>query len=180
VLFIVVTVTSIVVLSIGSYGVFSRGAVFAKNSAKDTVLDDNYGLARNCTPGDTNPACQTTDQPEIVVWGDSFAMHIVDGIMKANPKAALIQLTLSACSPIPMVIGDLSINPELEQRSHDCAQFNEQVLSTLDQLKSLKYAIISSRFSNHFTRFHYRSLADTPTDRASGEQALLVKVVKNF
>ncbi|MBL4671528.1 MAG: acyltransferase, partial [Arenicella sp.] len=180
VLYVIVASASAVVLMVGSYGIWSAGAVLGMNSKTDQSLDDNYGLARNCSPSNAKSSCQTGDEPEIVVWGDSFAMHIVDGLIESNPKVSLIQFTSSACSPVPISSQIEATNLKFQQRVRDCDQFNQDVVSSLDEIESLRYAVISSRFSNQFARFHFQSSAITASEKAKEEHALLIELVSSF
>src|SRR3546814_6653582 len=67
----------------------------------DHRIRPNLGLSVTCDgDGTFSPACRTSENPEIVVWGDSYAMHLVQGILASNPSAQVVQLTKSACGPI--------------------------------------------------------------------------------
>lgn len=184
-LLVTVCSASLVILSIGVYGVLSGGVVLGISSETDSALRDNYGLSKNCSPFNSslsasNGVCQTGAEPEIALWGDSFAMHIVDGLLASNPKASLIQFTLSACSPVPMAARISPTNLQYKQRVRQCAEFNRLVLASLDHLNSVNYAIVSSRFSNHFTRYYAQSSHYTADQKVSGEQGLLRTVTHDF
>jgi peptidoglycan/LPS O-acetylase OafA/YrhL len=180
VLFVIVMCASFLSLSIGAYGVLSGGQMLGMSSKTDGGMQDNYGLARNCTPRNSNGSCQTSTEPELIVWGDSFAMHIVEGIVQSNAMASLIQFTSSACSPIPVVLTTDPIDRQYQQRLDGCNKFNSDVLSSLDEFESAKYVIISSRFSNHFTHHHLRLVASAAAEKVEGERAILKEVTNNF
>ncbi|MFT5609313.1 MAG: peptidoglycan/LPS O-acetylase OafA/YrhL [Parvicella sp.] len=179
-LYSIIVGASAAILMVGSYGLWSADSFSDINLKADHTLDENYGLARNCSPSDTNSLCQTSDAPEIAVWGDSFAMHIVDGLIESYPKVSLIQFTLSACSPVLTQSRFAVNNLRFQQRRRDCKQFNQDVLTSLDEVKTLRYAIISSRFSNHFARLHFQSAAITASQKAEEEQALLAESIRDF
>jgi peptidoglycan/LPS O-acetylase OafA/YrhL len=179
-LYIIIASASAIILSAGFYGVWSEGEVVGMDSKIDQSLHDNYGLARNCTPSNGKSSCQTDDEPEIVVWGDSFAMHIVDALIESNPNVSLIQFTSSACSPVPISSRIEVTNLQFQQRTRDCKQFNQEVAASLDEMKSLKYAVISSRFSNHFARFHFQSSTTTASEKAKEELSLLTELLSSF
>jgi len=111
----------------------------------------NYGLSKIC---DQQPpfmsACRTSDEPEILVWGDSYAMHLVDGILAANPEAKIIQMTKTACGPF------FDVAPVNEPRypvqwAEGCLQFVEDVRQWLHGSTSVKYAVVSSPFTQYLS-----------------------------
>ncbi|WP_025821384.1 acyltransferase family protein [Shewanella marina] len=109
-------------------------------------LAPNHGLSNVCENAFTlDSRCRTSDEPEILVWGDSFAMHIVQGIISSNKNVKLIQLTKSSCSPI------FDIAPSKNGSfSADCIKFNDDVKNWVKDNKSVKYVVISSPFNSLF------------------------------
>ncbi len=109
----------------------------------------NRGLGVDC--GQTlplAPECQTSALPEILVWGDSFAMHLTNGILAANPDAAIAQLAKPVCGPI---VGLAPITGEYRgQWSETCLAFNENVVDWLGRHPSIRYAVLSSAFAFYF------------------------------
>jgi len=144
---------SMLIMSIGTYGIVKNGNV-AGMTRDDLALNSNIGLAKNCGVTDRDAACQTSSQPEILVWGDSFAMHSVDIVSNLERPTSMVQYTLSACSPL------ISSNDQVGQsdRVQSCADLNESVLSRLSDSPSIKYVVISSRFSRVFNSYRYRHL----------------------
>ncbi len=111
---------------------------------------DNYGLSAICDTSFTlSPACRTSDAPEILVWGDSFAMQLIPGILASQPDARLIQMTKSACGPFfdvaPIVEPDYPV-----AWSRECLAFTEQLRGWLRQNKTIRYAVLASPFSQYF------------------------------
>lgn len=87
--------------------------------------------------------CRTSDEPEILIWGDSFAMHLVPGIMAANPNAKIIQMTMSVCGPL-FDIAPIS-EPDYPPRwAKECLAFTEKVREWLQNNNTVKYAVLSS------------------------------------
>ncbi|WP_280944301.1 MULTISPECIES: acyltransferase family protein [Mesorhizobium] len=110
----------------------------------------NYGLARACdftsgSPPQAIPeACQTTDRPELLVWGDSFAMAMVPGLAKTIGEAGLAQLTMSGCFPAIGVAAFKRVtSPSFAE---DCIRFNDSVLGILKNRPGIKTVVISSPF----------------------------------
>ena len=108
------------------------------NHGLDSVCEDKFTLS---------PKCRTSDEPEIVVWGDSFAMHLVQGIMASNPEAQIIQMTKTFCGPFFDVSPVNSINPVSWAKG--CSEFNNSVHAWLKANKTVKYAVLSSPFSQY-------------------------------
>ena len=109
----------------------------------------NYGLSVTCDgPFTLSSDCRTSEMPEILVWGDSFAMQLVPGIMASNPDAKIIQMTKSACGPLfdlaPIVEPDFPL-----PWAQDCLEFTGQVQEWLKTNQSIKYAVLASPFSHY-------------------------------
>jgi hypothetical protein len=124
-------------------GLESRGSNNMYSYIKSTEkLNANHGLSPTCDGSFTlSPDCRTSDEPEILVWGDSFAMHLVSGILASNPDAKLIQLTKSSCGPY----FDIS-KVKNGSFSDKCLEFTESVREWIKNASSLKYVVISSPF----------------------------------
>jgi len=109
----------------------------------------NYGLSVTCDTSFTlSPDCRTSDSPEILVWGDSFAMQLVPGILASYPEAGLIQMTKSVCGPFfdvaPIVEPDYPAS-----WSQRCLAFTDQLRQWLRTNDTIRYAVLSSPFSQY-------------------------------
>ncbi|WP_431264370.1 acyltransferase family protein [Roseateles chitinivorans] len=64
----------------------------------------NYGLSANCDaeePFDGREDCRTRPGARWMVWGDSYAMHLVPGLVRVASDQGLVQATKSSCGPFP-------------------------------------------------------------------------------
>jgi hypothetical protein len=117
----------------------------ARYQALSQRITGNQGLGPCGMDFDTNPHCRTSaalqSNPEILVWGDSFAMHLVDGIIASNPEVKLIQATLTSCAPI---IGLTRISGDMDPQQ--CFAFNDKVMRYIREHRNIRYAVISSPF----------------------------------
>jgi peptidoglycan/LPS O-acetylase OafA/YrhL len=105
-------------------------------------LKPNYGLSKDCEGKFTlSDNCSTSEEPEILVWGDFFAMHIVPAILASNPDVKMIQHTKSTCAPI----FDLAPN-HIANFAKGCLKFTQDVREWLKSNDSVKYVIVSSPF----------------------------------
>ncbi len=144
---------SVVFILIGTAGIMTGG--FDGRSTKSQLTLDsieqkwkvNHGLSELCEHSFTlSPSCRTSDKPEILVWGDSFAMHLVQGIMASNTDARIIQMTKSVCGPFFDIAPDLPGYP-----AKNCLEFTGQLREWLKENETIKYAVLSSPFSQYLT-----------------------------
>jgi len=143
---------------VGGYGVKSYGTGDASYKSVNELdqlrilLGLNKGMAADCSSVGENSLCRTDEEPEILLWGDSFAMHMVDGFLSSNPEVKMEQATLSACSPFfnEFLVSKSNANV----KRNKCLEFNSRVISYAENISSLKYIVISSRFSNYFYEPH--------------------------
>jgi len=107
----------------------------------------NYGLSQDCSVTfSLSPRCRTSDTPEIAVWGDSYAMHLMQGLVASRPGVELIQLTKGGCAPVLGFVpfGDRMTFGRTFARA--CMEFNRQVIDWLRQHRSVKYVVVATPF----------------------------------
>jgi uncharacterized membrane protein YidH (DUF202 family) len=105
----------------------------------DYRIRSNYGLDEACNGKTTfSEKCRNHEQPEILVWGDSFAMHLVQGILASNPEAKIIQMTWSSCAPF-YNLAPYNGSEYNEVWAKECMAFNNRVLGLIDKNPSIKY-----------------------------------------
>ena len=119
----------------------------------------NCGMSCECDfsgPFSEKSACMTSTSPEVAIWGDSYAMHLVPGILRSEIGASLVQMTRSACGPILELAILPDSNPPQDtfyrNWAASCIEFNRSVLDYLANKGSIKYVIISSKLELHWTR----------------------------
>jgi peptidoglycan/LPS O-acetylase OafA/YrhL len=109
----------------------------------------NFGLDRVCEFDNafTNvAACRIGEAPTLLVWGDSFAMHLVPGLAGLY-AGSLAQATKSACGPI------LNLAPYRQEIgftgpwARSCMSFNDSVIKHLEEHPAIRQVILSSPFS---------------------------------
>ena len=112
----------------------------------ESRLATNYGLGMECEGAFTlNPVCRTSDHPDVLLWGDSYAMHIAPAIRAAGDWGGMIQMTKSSCAPI---LG-LSLAP-IEYAADwylGCLRFNDEVFAWLAGESSVRIVVLSSNLN---------------------------------
>lgn len=108
---------------------------------------NNVGFGASCEYEEIFSAkseCQNLPRPEIMVWGDSYAMHLVPGIA-ATTKLGVIQATKAVCGPF---LDMVAYNETEFQRpwAASCLQFNRSVFDYLARASSIKIVVLSSPF----------------------------------
>lgn len=143
---IVTKKTLVVAFAAFSFAIIAFGAI---NNAKAGFpgrndlfarLDINNGLSEKCN-GNVKliEECRTKASPEVVVWGNSFAMHLVDGLKLKYAKEGIGQITKAGCELT-------TINDLKAAGRGECAQFVERSLDEIVSLQSVHRVIISSPF----------------------------------
>ncbi len=148
------------------------GLTFAIEKSGEKISVDefyaaNIGLSRACnsTHALDTPECRTHPKPNILVWGDSFAMHLIPALT-VKPEARIMQATRSVCAPLT----DLAVyNAKKYTRDWglDCMQFNQHVLNMALRSDEIEVVILASPWSSLLESEYLSSL--------NGNQAKLIK-----
>lgn len=127
-----------------------RGAAGYVSADWDRYLEPNFGLSEQCEFGESfslRPACQHGPQPTVLLWGDSYAMHLADGVKATGLH--FVQATKSVCGP------SLGLAPLPERKSYfstwaaGCVAFNESVIEYLQRSPSIQYVVLASAFEQY-------------------------------
>jgi hypothetical protein len=118
---------------------------------EDTVLSldrrlvANHGLHSDCDSSFTeSPNCYTSPTPTMLVWGDSYAMHLVQGLLASESGLNLQQHTMPGCSPL---LGLSQLPPSKRSNwAARCIKFNDDVLDWLKRTPSVKTVVLSSPY----------------------------------
>lgn len=138
----------------GGAATLAASAIAMATSAIPAVgMEPQPGLSRSCDQrgpiyADV-PDCRIGRSPNVVLWGDSYAMHLVPGLRKAmGTDWEFVQATKSACSP---VLG-LAHVKETYTRSwaEECAGFNQNVVAALARMPSVRSVVLASSWVQIF------------------------------
>jgi peptidoglycan/LPS O-acetylase OafA/YrhL len=109
--------------------------------------DQGLGIECNSRKPYAPDLCQSGQNPRMLVWGDSMAMQLVNGLMESSPEPlTLQQATRSTCAPL------LSMTYKTTPGgAKNCIDFNRSVLAELQQSESIEIVVLSARW-NHYLR----------------------------
>lgn len=114
-------------------------------------LAQNYGLNGQCRDFNVSKDCQTDSEPTILVWGDSYAQHIVTGILNSDSPVHLKQMTRPGCASLLGVAFSSKQAKRTEQSTQDCVAFNQKVIEWLATQQNIKYVVLASAMSGFFS-----------------------------
>ncbi|MGM9516648.1 acyltransferase family protein [Roseateles sp. DB2] len=139
----------------------------------------NYGFSAHCDaeqPFAPHPQCQRGAHPRWMVWGDSYAMHLVPGLARHLDEQGgpgLIQATKSSCGPFP---GLAPYKPEAAPGATfaprwvaQCRAFNEAVLDWLALHPEVRTVVLSSLLTQYLDTRQYSPRRLTPQGLLSGQ-----------
>ncbi len=139
----------------GTIGLLTfAGIQYQKNAHNQFTAQTraNIGLAKACAFGKSAftfkplKECFTAKSPTLAVWGDSYAMHLIPGLVASKPTLKMVQMTKSACGPV------LNISQIITKRGYpanwadSCISFNQSAFEYIKQQKSIETVLISSPF----------------------------------
>ncbi|OED49402.1 hypothetical protein AB838_06930 [Rhodobacteraceae bacterium (ex Bugula neritina AB1)] len=107
-------------------------------------LKANRGIGPGCAQGFNSPPenCRMAGDPQVLLWGDSFAMHLGPALKNSPEAAGIVQYTIPVCAPIM----DISlVNAKYAQNwARGCIAFNDEVLDWLRATPSVSHVVMSS------------------------------------
>jgi peptidoglycan/LPS O-acetylase OafA/YrhL len=132
------------------------GVALARTPAVDytEVRRVNFGFGIACEYSENftpKAECRNSNKPALLVWGDSFAMHLVPGII-ATTGAGVVQATQSECGPfIGLAPFDIAKGARFNTRSwaEDCLAFSQSVFDYLAATPSINVVVMSSPFNQY-------------------------------
>ncbi|PKO35771.1 MAG: acyltransferase [Betaproteobacteria bacterium HGW-Betaproteobacteria-7] len=110
----------------------------------------NDGFASQCVyESDFEPrkACRDSESPTVLVWGDSYAMHLVSGIAE-EWEHGVVQATRGTCGPF-LNLAPLSNIYYLQPWAESCLKFNADIVQYIENTKSIRVVVISSPFKQY-------------------------------
>jgi len=130
----------------GALSLRSNGAELARLEAR---LAPNWGLDNACA--EDRPACKTDPAPQVLLWGDSFAMHLAPALLAADPAIRLEQRTMSGCAPLPGVafLARNMLPAVAMDEAAPCFALNDAALDHALTSPTIETVVLSSPFEFH-------------------------------
>lgn len=110
----------------------------------------NYGLGRACAADDAfalRPECQSSPAPSVLLWGDSYAMHLAQAL-SSDPRFGFLQATKSLCGPLPGIAPPGGAYGD--GWAAKCLAFNDSVLRFLDDHPEIRVVVLGSKWRQYF------------------------------
>ena len=149
--FIFLTILSSALLSVTGLLYFLKsGEINIALRNTQLILDNrlalNLGISESCYRDED--VCANSQNPDTLLWGDSYAMQIVPALQSQEQSTQFVQRTHSGCPPY---LNYAFYNPAMTVKaairaSKSCIDFNSKTLATLKVSPSIKNVILSSPF----------------------------------
>lgn len=110
----------------------------------------NYGLGQACAFDArfaAKPECQSSATPSVLLWGDSYAMHLANAL-EQQQHFGFVQATKSLCGPVPGVAPVTGVYNDAWAR--DCLSFNDSVLHYLEAHPEIRLVVLGSKWRQYF------------------------------
>ncbi|MHB8494215.1 MAG: acyltransferase family protein [Casimicrobiaceae bacterium] len=128
----------------------------------------NYGFGEACEYGsrfEVRNACRDSTHPSMLVWGDSFAMHLVPGILATAGTAGIEQATRSECGPLLGIapaeqITNRGPNRLSRRFAESCIAFNQSVIAYLAHTASIDTVVLASPFRQYLEPSEFLDLEE--------------------
>ena len=127
------------------------------------------------------PECRSRGPAKLLVWGDSFAMHLVPGLAADPGAGGLIQATMNTCGPL-LGLAPIKHAEAGQGTLYDitwarrCIAFNDSVLAYLRGSREVQVVVLSSLFTAYTDGDGWRQLSPGdpagPVQRVSAERSL--------
>ncbi|MGB1311785.1 MAG: acyltransferase family protein, partial [Leucothrix sp.] len=115
-----------------------------KMAELEQQVQNNYGLSKDCLSFNLSENCRTTkENPDVLLWGDSFAMHLGHALLSAEKDIKMVQMTQNSCPPLI----EFSVLIPNKKEAENCISFNRSVMKFLKENPSIKKVVISSKIS---------------------------------
>jgi peptidoglycan/LPS O-acetylase OafA/YrhL len=112
---------------------------------------DNLGFGKDCEfyqAFSAIPACRNAAEPDMMVWGDSYAMQLVPAIVADRPALRVVQATKSSCGPYAGIAQYVDGFPR--ENAMNCLAFNRSVMDYLRVSPSVRTVVLSAAYYAYF------------------------------
>lgn len=142
-------------------------------------LRANFGLRSDCHL--SVEQCKSSGVPNYIVWGDSYAMHLVPGLISGENPISIVQKTMSACPPY-VGFGFAPLNFSQAQAvawADGCIKFNDETLAYIEDSK-IPNIILSSKFLYSSTMINRNGVFVSADDKTSYQISALTDLIRHL
>ena len=146
-------------------------------TAVTSARANNAGLSPACDfhgPFFDRGECRSSPTPHTLLWGDSFAMALADGLAESVP-GGIEQATRTICGPIEGLAPTNSLWPPAWAKS--CLEFNDSVMAYIRAHTEIETVVLASALVQYIPGAEdlgWKFLEKTPTGSAEQNQDLHV------
>lgn len=138
--------------AVASVLVYGSAATLARPAIDFTeIRAPNYGLNPVCDMAEQEfamPAeCRTSDLAQVLVWGDSFAMHLALGIVASGTD--IVQAAASACGPFLDMARKREDRGDWATLAGRCLEFNHNILDFALSSPSIHTVVLGSSWRSY-------------------------------
>jgi peptidoglycan/LPS O-acetylase OafA/YrhL len=134
------------ILAIGATLLTARGMT----TPETVTRARNSGLASVCDYGTAFldlPACRTAKEARTMVWGDSYAMAVTQGLAASSPQG-VVQATKTVCAPL-LGISLMDGGQYPRNWAEGCIAFNRSVVFYLEHHPEIQTVVLVSAMVNY-------------------------------
>jgi hypothetical protein len=134
----------------------------------------NHGFSATCDHRERFVAlaeCRTSRLPQLLAWGDSFAMHLVPGLA-ATAEKGVQQATQSGCGPL-VGLSQTYRSPQNRAAAESCIGFNASVLDYVAASPSIEVVALSTPLTQYLDDRVWRRSNGRMVDEASRMETAL-------
>lgn len=145
----------------------------------------NDGFSAGCiSEGSFAPKaeCRSADKPSVMVWGDSYAMHLVSGVV-ATSRGGVAQATMGNCGPV-LDLAPISDVFYTRHWAESCLAYNQQVFQHVRGASEIEVVVLASPFRQYLTshdgRRSWRLLAVDAADKVQESEVGEALLIEHF
>ena len=162
--------SGIFILLFAGFGVVGHyNGGFPERNPLFSRLVSNVGLSLKCNGNfEVVDKCSTAPKPNVAILGNSYAMHLVEGLKENYPAQRFVQLTQDSCQ--------VHLNDRSKKAGEiECREFILNSLNTIKTSKEIKSVVISSTFKDITEPENIKSFKEVLRElKKAGKKVLIV------
>ena len=139
----------------------------------ESLLRFNIGLVNACNLSVGSPLCKTNENPQVILWGDSYAMHLVQAMQNSATKIGFEQISHVSCSP---ALGKTFVEDLNEEMRATCIKRKDKAINYILK-QPIDIVVLSSPFDyleSDYTDARKNLLKTVDALRRTGKKVVIV------